>query len=180
MRNYIVLILITALFSCNQPVAEQNENSIYRIVLAQHGSFNPTAPAEIFSIDSSLMVNYNGIKNVQDSGHFVGLITIQDWRAIQKTLREMKYKEFEALYPFEPVSDGHLYEIHVYDDSGEVHCETYSLPILMTNMFEWIRSIVLKAELKQTNQPIDLRKENKLPYSKTIDTSYLHLQPHTN
>jgi hypothetical protein len=176
MRHYTAAILITALFSCSQPVAEQNENSIYRIVMAQHGSFNPTAPADIFSIDSSLIVNYHGIENVRDSGHFMGQITIQVWRAIQKTLREMKYKEFEILYPYKPISDGHLYEIHIYHDSGEVHCETHSLPLLMDNMFDWIRTIALQSDLKKTNNAFDLRKENKLPHSKTLDTSYPHLQ----
>ncbi len=154
----VKLVLTLALFSrCTDSKPIERKNGINRIVFATGGCFGP-CPVQIFDIDSSLSVKYNGIQDSRLEGFHKGKISQEFWDSLNIKFENINYKELDSAY--NQSVDGLTTELMIYYRKSNkikikyIHGQSSNLPDSVGNVYDWLLERLDTITLTQTKDSL--------------------------
>lgn len=140
--------------SCTDNKPMKRENSIKRIVFATGGCFGP-CPVQVFDIDSSLSVKYEGIQNTDLKGFHRGLVTQEFWDSLNMKFETINYKQLDSAY--DETIDDLITELMIYDKRNKIkyiYAQSLSLPDSVRNVYSWLSERLETIKLTKTQDSL--------------------------
>lgn len=153
-RIFILLIITATAFSCNdKKVEHQRENEIHKIVFATGGCFG-TCPIQVFSIDSSLAVRYQGLKYTDNIGSYVGSVDRALFDSLNIKFENVNYKQLDTTYS--GTDDDLLTELFIYygDEVKHITSTFNDMPVNVQVLYNWLLATQEKFDLTKTNDSL--------------------------
>ena len=170
-RTIILLIIIATTFSCNDKSFKfQRQNEIYKIVFATGGCYGE-CPIQVFSIDSSLTVMYQGIKYTEHNGSYIGTIDRTLFDTLNIKFENVNFKQLDTTYS--STVDDLSTEMFIYygDKIKRITSPLCDLPDSVQVLYNWLLKTQNRFVLAKTKDSIKF--ETKIekglsPYTETI------------
>lgn len=177
-KIFTLLIVVTLCVSCAEPTAPPRNNGIHRIVYATGGCFG-TCPVQLFSMDSSLVLNYTGYRYTKDQGDFRGTIDAATWNELNRKLESIKYLDMDTSWAPNTV-DASSFEIWIYHSNGikKIHSNNYrDFPDSVLQVFDWIETVAVN-QAKSPSGKIEYEPLVVVPPPPPVpDTSFQFTEP---
>jgi len=153
-RIIILLIIIASTFSCNDKKFNlQRQNEIHKIVFATGGCYGQ-CPIQVFSIDSSLTVKYQGVKYTDNNGFYIGSIDRTLFDTINIKFENINYKQLDTTYS--GTVDDLSTELFIYygDKIKRITSPLSDLPDTVQVLYNWLLTTQKKFVLSKTNDSL--------------------------
>ena len=113
------------------------QNEIYKIVFATGGCYR-YCPIQVFSIDSSLTIQFKGIEFTDFKGFYTGTIRRQFFDTINMKLESVNYKQLDTAYS--GTVDDLSTELIIYYGTKAKHITSplNDLPDSVQSFYQWL------------------------------------------
>jgi Domain of unknown function (DUF6438) len=162
------ILVFACISSCTKTKSSESDNGITRIVFATGGCFGP-CPIQVFDIDSSLSVKYNGIQNSDLSGFHRGKVTKEFWDSLNTKFEAINYKMLDSAY--NETMDDLTTELMIYDKNNKIkyiHAQSSSLPDSVKNLYDWLLGRLEKIKLTKAQDSLSFPTYLDRPPIRTI------------